>query len=286
MLTAKDTLSSTDFESLQNDTYSMFTSKITPQIVEIIENQEAYDFDLALSYLKNWNYEYDLKSTAAAIFDVFFVNFTENTLEDDFGDEAYSNFIHHENIPVRTMTALMETESSLFDDIETEGIEAKQDIVVQSMQDALLFLSDSLGNEPFEWRWEQLHTITFEPPLFSQAAQDPDAPGALKLIVNNVLSQGPYKAPGHGMSVNNGQYRWENGFEMVLGASIRKISDLSDMSKSKSILPTGQSGNPLSDYYGDQTNLWLDGQYRWLHQDSTAFSGEIRVRTMRLTPKQ
>jgi len=143
-------------------------------------------------------------------------------------------------------------------------------------------LSDSLGNEPFEWRWEQLHTVTFSPPLFSEAAQAPDAPGTLKLIVNNILSQGPYKTPGHGMSVNNGQYRWENGFEMVLGASIRRISDLSDMSKSKSILPTGQSGNPLSNYYGDQTNLWLNGQYRWLHQDSTALFDEVEVRTMRL----
>jgi penicillin amidase len=282
MLTAKDTLSIADFEAIQNDSYSMFAAKITPQIIDIIENQEAYDFDLALSYLNNWNYEYGLKSTAAAIFDVFFVNFTKNTLEDDFGDEAYSNFIHHENIPVRTMTALTQSESALFDNIETQVIETKQDIVIQSMQDALLFLSDSLGNEPFEWRWEQLHTVTFNPPLFSEAAQAPDAPGTLKLIVNNILSQGPYKTPGHGMSVNNGQYRWENGFEMVLGASIRRISDLSDMSKSKSILPTGQSGNPLSNYYGDQTNLWLNGQYRWLHQDSTALFDEVEVRTMRL----
>ncbi|WP_421774242.1 penicillin acylase family protein [Gracilimonas sp.] len=283
ILTADSTLGYNQFQDLQNDSYSAFAAKLTPKILEIIKNQDAYNFDLPISYLENWNYKYDLKSTAASIFDVFFVNFTENTLKDDFGDVAYSNFTHHENIPVRTMTSLIDTESSFFDDLSTEAVETKEDMVVKSMQDAILFLSDSLGSEPYEWRWEQLHTLMLEPPLLSQAAEDPEAPNALKLIVDNVLSKGPYKVPSHGMSVNNGQYRWNNAFEMILGPSIRRISDLSDMSRSKSILPTGQSGNPLSDHYGDQTDMWLDGQYRWLYQDSTLFE-EADIRTMRLVP--
>jgi penicillin amidase len=283
ILTSTPTLGYDHFQDLQNDSYSSFAAKMTPRILNIIKNQDAYNFELPISYLENWNFKYDLKSTAASIFDVFFLKFSENTLKDNFGEVAYSNFIHHENIPVRTMTSLIDSESTLFDNVMTDSVETKEDMVVKSMQDAILFLSDSLGSEPYEWRWEQLHTISFEPPLFSRAANAPDAPGALKLIVDNVLSRGPYKVPSHGMSVNNGQYRWDNAFEMILGPSIRRISDLSDMSKSKSVLPTGQSGNPLSDYYGDQTNLWLNGQYRWLYQDSTLFE-EVDVQTMRLIP--
>jgi penicillin amidase len=284
ILTSKDIFSYQDFEQLQNDTYSNFASKISPKILKIIKEQEAYNFDLPISYLENWNFEYVQSSTAASIFDAFMLNFSRNTLEDDFGAEAYRNFIHHENIPVRTMTSLIDTESSLFDDITTDSVETKEDIVLQSMQDAILFLSDSLGSEPYEWRWEQLHTITFEPPLFSQAAKDSSAPTALKMIVENILSKGPFEVGSHGMSVNNGQYRWDNPFEMILGPSIRRISDLSDMSKSKSILPTGQSGNPLSNHFGDQTDMWLNGEYRWLHQDSTSLFQESDVRTMRLLP--
>ncbi|MAL18669.1 MAG: penicillin acylase family protein [Balneola sp.] len=283
ILTANPTLGTEEFQELQNDSYSAFAAKMTPKILSIIRNQDAYNFELPISYLENWNYEYDLKSTAASIFDVFFLKFSENTLQDDFGDVAYSNFIHHENIPVRTLTSLIDSESTLFDNVITDSVETKEDMVVKSMQDAILFLSDSLGSEPFEWRWEQLHTISFEPPLFSRAANAPDAPNALKMIVENILSKGPYKVPSHGMSVNNGQYRWNNAFEMVLGPSIRRISDLSDMSRSKSILPTGQSGNPLSDYYGDQTEMWLNGQYRWLYQDSTLFE-DAEIRTTKLVP--
>lgn len=283
-LTDDKTFTYRDFEDLQNDSYSNFAAKLTPQILQIIKSQDEYNFDLPISYLENWNFEYSLSSTAASIFDVFMLNFTKNSLQDDFGEVAYNNFVHYENIPVRAMTSLINTESPLFDDTSTDSVETKEDMVIKSMQDAILFLSDSLGSEPYEWRWEQLHTITFEPPLFAQAADAPDAPSSLKLIVNNLLSKGPYEVESHGMSVNNGQYRWENPFEMVLGPSIRRISDLSDMSKSKSILPTGQSGNPLSDHFGDQTEMWLSGQYRWLYQDSTALFQESDVRTMRLVP--
>lgn len=284
ILLNEDNFSYQDFESLQNDSYSNFAAKITPIILEILRDQDAYNFELPISYLENWNFEYSLSSTAASIFDVFFLNFSKNSLQDDFGEVAYDNFIHHETIPVRTMSSLIQTESSLFDDLSTDKIETKEEIVVKSMQDAILFLSDSLGSEPYEWRWEQLHTITFEPPLFSQAAEDPDAPSALRMISENVLSKGPYEVESHGMSVNNGQYNWEAPFEMVLGPSIRRISDLSDMTKSKSILPTGQSGNPLSDHFGDQINMWLNGEYRWLYQDSTALFEGSEVKTMRLVP--
>ena len=284
ILLNEDRFSYQDFESLQNDSYSNFAAKITPIILEILRGQDAYDFELPISYLENWNFEYSLSSTAASIFDVFFLNFSKNSLQDDFGEVAYDNFIHHETTPVRTMSSLIQTESSLFDNVSTDKIETKEEIVVKSMQDAILFLSDSLGSEPYEWRWEQLHTITFEPPLFSQAAEDPDAPTALRMISENILSKGPYEVESHGMSVNNGQYNWDAPFEMVLGPSIRRISDLSDMSKSKSILPTGQSGNPLSDHFGDQTNMWLNGEYRWLYQDSTTLFEGSDVKTMRLVP--
>jgi len=60
--------------------------------------------------------------------------------------------------------------------------------------------------------------------------------------------------------------------------------DLSDLSATKSVLPTGQSGNPLSTHYGDQTELWLNGQYRTFYQDSSFFS-RSDFQSMRLVPQ-
>ncbi len=277
---ASDSLvTSDDVISLQNDSYSTFAATLTPTLLEIIRSQDEFDFSLPVSYLENWDFYYTKSSTAASIFDVFFLKFTENTLKDEFGDAAYQNFVVHELIPVRTMADLIADSSAFFDDIKTPEFESREDIVLKSMQEAILFLSDSLGSEPFEWRWEQLHTITFKPPLFSMAAEDPNAPKALSMIVDNILSKGPFSVEGHGMSVNNGQYKWDSPFEMTLGASVRRIVDLSDLSDSKSVLPTGQSGNPLSDHYGDQTELWLNKQYRTFEHHSGISDGR-NIRTM------
>lgn len=282
-LTSKQQLTSEEIIAIQNDSYSSFAAEMTPIILDVIRNQNEYDFSLPVSYLENWDFRYEKNSTAASIFDSFFLNLTRNTLEDEMGTEAYKNFVVHELIPVRTLADLAQDSSSFFDNILTPEIESKEDIVLKSMQDAIFFLSDSLGSEPFEWRWEQLHTISFKPPLFSQAAEDPAAPAALKLIVENVLSKGPFPVVGHGMSINNGQYNWDKPFEMVLGPSVRRVVDLSDLSKTKSILPTGQSGNPLSSHFGDQTELWLNGQYRTLYQDSSFFR-QADFKTMKLIP--
>ncbi|MFN1834137.1 penicillin acylase family protein [Balneola sp. MJW-20] len=271
------------FQEMQNDSYSAYAAELTPLIIEIIRSQNAYNFEEALSYLENWDYIYSENSTAASIFDVFMLKLSENTLKDEMGETAYEQFIHHETVPVRTMTSFLRDSSSFFDDQNTPEAEDKTDMIIKSMQDAIYFLSDTFGSETFEWRWEQLHTITFKPPLFGTAAEAPDAPGSLKLIVNNILSKGPYSMESHGMSINNGQYLWQDPFEMVLGASIRRIADLSDLNKTWSVLPTGQSGNPLSDHYGDQTEMWLQGSYRSFYQDSSSFD-ESEIRTMKLSP--
>lgn len=274
-----------DMKNLQNDFYSEFAATLTPMLLEVINNQNEYDFSVIVSYLKNWDFNYSRNSTAASIFDAFFLHFAKNTLQDEFGEAAYRNFVEHELLPVRTLTSLIQDSSAFFDNIHTPEIESRQHIILKSMQDAIYFLSDSLGSEPFEWRWEQLHTITFKPPLFGMAAEAPDASNALKMIVNNVLSKGPYPVVGHGMSVNNGQYSWQKPFEMVLGPSVRRIVDLSDLSATQTVLPTGQSGNPLSDHYGDQTELWLNQRYRTFYQDSSLFR-LADFKTMRLLPKQ
>lgn len=291
ILEANQVLTAESFSTLQNDVYSKHAEALTPVILDIIRGQNAYNFDNAVSYLENWDYKYTANATAASIFDVFFLNLTKNTLQDDFGEQVYSNFLHHENVPVRTMNALMMQTSatidtnafSFFDNINTPEIESKSDIVIKSMQDAILFLSDSLGSQSEDWRWEQLHTLTLKPQLFAEAAAKPNASSSLKLIVKNLLSKGPYSVDGHGMSVDNAQYNWSSPFEMVLGPSIRRIVDLSNLSSVQTITPTGQSGSPFSDHFGDQTEMWLNGQYRVFYQDSILFENSD-FKTMKLVP--
>ena len=280
-----DTLNVEQFQDMQLDSYSVHAREVIEHILPVLRfADEPYDFSQIAPYLENWDFRYEPESTAATILDTFFMKFTRNTLLDVLGEAAYENFIRLESVPVRVMNRFLEEDSFLFNNTNTETTETREDIIIQSMQDAIDWLTDRYGEEPFQWRWETVHTITLKPPLFSQASEAEGASTALRMIVNNLMSKGPYAVPGHGMSLNSGQYSWLDPFEMNLGPSIRRIVDLSSLNRSYSVLPTGQSGNPLSEFFGDQTDLWLNGQYRYIYQDSTFFR-EISYQTMQLLPE-
>jgi penicillin amidase len=232
-----------------------------PSLIEPVRAKQQQDVELALTYLLNWDYTYSTESTAASIFDLMVLELTRLTLEDDLGKEGYETFVRLENLPVRSMKRLIDLQSPLFDRTDTPNrTETLDDLVVLSVERALDKLRSTYGPETFQWRWGAIHQVHFMPPLFGEAAADPNAPQALKLIVERVLSHGPFPTPGHGMTVNNGQYSWNEPFRQTLGASIRRLVDFAEPMDAQTILPTGQATNPFSDYFGDQTSLWLRGQ--------------------------
>lgn len=285
-----------DFKQLQNSSYSTQAKIVTQKILPILES-DSQDTLIAkaIPYLKNWDYKYKPSETAASIFDTFFMDFAKNTLEDNMGKTAYHDFIRLESLPVRAMDHLLMVDSTrtqdttwvkgspLFNNIHNSKIETKRDIILKSMRQAVTFLSDSLGQKSYNWRWQNLHTITFEPELLGKAAKQSGASSALKMIVNNILNSGPYPAKGNGLTVNNGQYSWLHPYQTVLGPSIRRIVDFSNLKSTYSILPTGQSGNPLSSHYDDQVQLWLNGEYRKLSQSPSLTLSQPH-KTMILSP--
>ena len=60
---------------------------------------------------------------------------------------------------------------------------------------------------------------------------------------------GPYK------------YNYAKPFGAYHGASHRHIYSLADWDQSLTVIPTGTCGVPASDYYCDQTEMYLNNQY-------------------------
>lgn len=282
-----DSLNSHDMQLLQFDIVSEHTREITEFILPVLRSGSNTDrFREVLPYLENWDYQYDSNSTAATIFDQFFINLSKNLLEDDIGEEAYQNLIRLEHLPVMIVSRMLDDDTIfLNDETGVPNTDLRDRVIRQSMAETISQLNDRFGPETFDWRWEKVHTLTLRPPLLGDMAGEPETPGILKMVIDNLLSKGPYPAPGHGFTVNKGQYNWQNPFEMTLGPSIRRIVDFSTPGRSFSVLPTGQAGNPFSTHYGDQTQLWLEGRYRYIYQDSTFFN-QTSYQSMKLIPAQ
>jgi penicillin amidase len=75
-----------------------------------------------------------------------------------------------------------------------------------------------------------------------------------------LFSRGPVPFGGSTYTVSNAVVSLRTPFATPLGTSFRFLADLSDPDQSRSVIPTGASGHPLSPHYFDQNAEWLEGR--------------------------
>jgi len=128
-----------------------------------------------------------------------------------------------------------------------------------------------LGEDPSQWTWGKLHTVTFEHPL---ASLSPAHAAALNL--------GPVPRPGDVHTPNN--TRHDDNFRQVHGASYRQLFDLSDWDRGLATSTPGQSGQPGSPHYSDLLPLWAEGKYFPLAYSRSKVE-EVTKHRLRLLPQ-
>ena len=137
------------------------------------------------------------------------------------------------------------------DDVSTEALEDCAAMIQLALVDAMSELEETLGHDWRRWRWGDVHQAHHIHRPFSEVA-------FLRPwfeIVRRV-DGGPYT-----INVSNVRTNQPQPFETRNGPSFRAIYDLSDLNNSRFVIPTGQSGNPVSPYYDQLTDLWAEGRY-------------------------
>jgi len=82
-------------------------------------------------------------------------------------------------------------------------------------------------------------------------------------ILNKVfhLNRSPLKVGGSRYTISPYNYSFKDAFKSVFGSSHRHIYSIDDWDASCTVIPTGNSGEPASKFYCDQTRLYINGQY-------------------------
>ncbi len=134
----------------------------------------------------------------------------------------------------------------IWDDISTPNIkETRDDMILKSMKDAVAELTAKYGSDTRNWAWGKVHTMTIKHPL-----------GGVLPFLN--LSPLPY--PGDDFTIHAGWWDREHPFDMVSGAAIRIVVDMSNLDTMTIMSPPGQSGLYLSPHYSDLAEMWAKGQ--------------------------
>jgi penicillin amidase len=197
-----------------------------------------------------WDGVLGVESAAAAAYEAWLVHMCERTFRDKLGQSLYEQYLTDGRPTFALYDLIGSPSSTWFADLASGEPGDRDRVASQALDDAVRDLSKRLGSTPSSWRWGDLHTVSFEHPL--SAAKPLDL----------ILTIGPVRRPGDGYSPNSGAYALLTPFTLRGHASERQIVDLADVDASLSIIPTGQSGQPYSPHWGDQTRMWANGEYK------------------------
>lgn len=250
-----------DFELLQNDQFSFYARRFTPYIIRACKGKLEPPYgDLVMDYFANWNFIFSRDDIPTAIFQQFLTHLMKNLYEDEMGSDLLHDYLLLVNIPLRVTMRLVEQDSSSwFDNIRTSAVESRDDILLQSMNDAIQSLRARLGDDTKNWQWGNLHTVTIPHPF------------GLKKPLDKVFNIGPFPYGGGSTALTSGEYSFSDilqpgmfstPFGVTVAASFRRIVDMGKPFEALSVLPSGQSGQPFHPHFSDQTPLWLNGAYK------------------------
>ena len=133
-----------------------------------------------------------------------------------------------------------------------------------------------MGDNREEWAWGALHTATF--------VSNPLGASGIS-VLEDMVNLGPVATSGMRTTVNATAFSAENDGDFSVQAlpSMRMILDFSDLSNSRVMHTTGQSGHPFSDQYGQMVDPWRIIDYHpmlWTQEQVEAAA----VQTLTLAP--
>ena len=206
---------------------------------------------IAGRYLKNWKGHSDKDSIASSLYHIRTVHILKNIVLDELGDVRYANFSRTADSWHFFKSILKNPDSKWWDNTKTKEIESMSKIVDLSFRQSISFLENLLGKDPAKWKWGNIHTLEYPHPF-----------GKIKPL-DKVFNRGPFKAGGGFFQIDNmSNSRADFSFNISLGPSVRRLVDFKNAKKGFSILPAGNSGNPISPFYDDQIEMFLGKDYR------------------------
>ncbi len=234
------------------------TSAVNPELItNFIKSIDISKFTeeqlKALDAFKNWKGDYTLENTSATLYHRVEYFALKNIFEDELGPEMFKEFLATHLVKRQIVHGPGKKQRIWRDNIHTKDIkETMSDMATKSFKEAWMSLEEDFGPDYMQWHWGKVHTLEHNHPIGQVDA------------LRKYFNVGPFPVNGSREVINNLAFPLDStGFYKVnVGPSTRRIVDFSDIENSISILPTGQSGNPLSRYYKDQAQMYIDGEFR------------------------
>ena len=256
-------------QEMQGDNKDLNAETLVPILLQTPVGIENEDYR---QLLVDWDYQADMDSPAAALFEVFWKNLLELTFQDELPEgaspgggsrwfEVFANLVEQPDDP-------------WWDIPTTTPVENRDFIFNMAFSAAVNELKDLLGQDAERWTWGDLHTLN----LVNASLGDSGF-----VVIDSLFNRGGYRTSGGSAIVNATGWDASKEEPYVVGSlpSMRMILDLSELSNSLTIHTTGQSGHAYHDHYVDMTDPWRQIQYHAMlwdpEQVENEASGHLRL---------
>ena len=254
LLEAKNDWSIDDVKGMINDVVSSVNPSIITDLNGVVNRGELSGEQISvLDKLLDWKGENNLDNIEPTVFHRWIYFFLKNTFADELGEEMFDQFLSTHLLKRTIAPMAAKNESIWWDNIETQSVvETKTQIVTESFVQAFEYLENDLGADNGAWTWEKVHTLEHPHPIGQVEA------------LRSFFNVGPFPVEGTREVINNMAFNYDGDgmHHVTAGPSTRRVIDFSDIDNSMSILPTGQSGNPFSEHYDDQAEMYVKGEFR------------------------
>ncbi|MDG1572826.1 penicillin acylase family protein [Robiginitalea sp. M366] len=217
--------------------------------VEGLEGQELPCLDL----INAWDGDYPVEGQEGLIYHRWIYYLLAEGYADELGAEDFQGLLAT-HLHKRLIARMVENpESVWWDNFHTPEVsETLTDAVNTAFKKAIASLVRDFGPNREQWQWGRAHTLEHKHPIGQVAWLRP------------FFNVGPFPVPATREVINNLAFQYDSTgmYPVTSGPSTRRIVDFSDIENSRSILPTGQSGNPLSPHYDDQAAMYVQGEFR------------------------
>ncbi len=253
-----DKISADDYAQIHFDSRSLPAASYVPLLDGLSSNDSQVQ--AALERLRGWDLQERRDSVPAALFEIFFLQLKSNVLADDVGEDNVGKV----GSSIFFYGLADQPDAHWWDNVETTAVESREDIVLQSLADAIAWFEENREGDMNDWTWGSIHTATFvSNPLGLSGI------GAIESLVN----RGPFPADGGSSLVNAMAWSSSEPATITWHPSMRMIVDMSDLNASQTVMPTGQSGHPMHPHYDDQIELYLNGEYHPMLWDKAVVEG-------------
>ncbi len=239
-----------DLARIQFDSKSLPAQSYVP-LMEGLSSDDP-EVQAAIERLRGWDLRETQDSVPASIFEIFTIYLMHNVLADDIGQENLDSLLPYSAKTIFMHDLAGQLNSSWWDNQDTAEKESWEDIMLQSLADAVTWLEENQGGSMNEWAWGKIHTITFEDRVLGASGVAP---------IEAIFNRGPFAVDSSRDLVNAQAWDSSDPAAVIHHASQRMLVDMSDLDNSRSVIPTGNSGHPYNAHYDDQMPLYLTGQY-------------------------